>query len=118
MWYGGRGTLFHVTVSGWSCRGAAEPTSPSQPGFFHRELALTGKITRAGVNFVSHFHQISGVTGTGWWVGLYLSLRKEGARIQRLTSQLQSSDSGLKSFPSKASLTSSGAGAQTQPSTN
>lgn len=65
MWYGGRGTLFHVTVSGWSCRGAAEPTSPSQPGFFHRELALTGKITRAGVNFVSHFHQISGVTGTG-----------------------------------------------------
>lgn len=94
MWHGGRGTSFHVTGPGWCCRGAAKPTSHSQPGFSHRELAMTGKITRAGVNFVSHFQQISGVTGTGWWVGRYLSLRQEGARIQRLTSRLQSSGLG------------------------
>lgn len=119
MWYGGRGTSFHVTGPGWCCRGAVEPTSPSQPGFSHRELATTGKITGAGVNFVSYFHQISGCY-RNWLVGGTLSLFEargsQDTEVNLTAAKLWLR--GLKSFPSKASLTSSGAGAQTQPSPN
>lgn len=53
--------------------GVAEGLVGSQPGFSRRELATTGKITRAGVNFVSYFHQISGCY-RNWLVGGTLSL--------------------------------------------
>lgn len=73
VWFRGKGTSFHVAGSGDIAGGTAEPPTYPQPGFCHREQAMTGLIA---VKFASHSHQVSDVTGAEY----HVSLRQEASR--------------------------------------